>query len=136
RGDHRAMAAASGAHARTAQRRGARRHPRPRRGRARPPARDRHHRRDPEGRVTHMAIEPGEWGYATDFADVNGQVAICGVGDSDMSKASGRTTTEIVGQAVERALDDAGLSPTDIDGLMYSPMPEQFGVAAFHEYFG
>jgi len=83
-----------------------------------------------------MAIEPGEWGYATDFADVNGQVAICGVGDSDMSKASGRTTTEIVGQAVERALADAGLEPTDIDGLMYSPMPEQFGVAAFHEYFG
>ena len=36
-----------------------------------------------------------------------------------MSKASGRTTHEIVGQAVERALADAGLEPTDIDGLMY-----------------
>jgi len=83
-----------------------------------------------------MAIDPDEWGAASDFDDVSGQVAICGVGDSDMSKASGRTTQEIVGQAVERALADAGLAPTDIDGLMYSPMPEQFGVAAFHEYFG
>ena len=83
-----------------------------------------------------MAIDPGEWGYASDFDDVNGQVAICGVGDSDMSKASGRTTHDIVGQAVERALADAGLEPTDIDGLMYVGMPEQFDVAAFHEHFG
>ncbi len=83
-----------------------------------------------------MTVEPGEWGYASDFDDVNGQVAICGVGDSDMSKASGRTTTDVVGQAVERALADAGLEPTDIDGLMYVPMPEQFDVATFHEYFG
>jgi acetyl-CoA acetyltransferase len=83
-----------------------------------------------------MAIDPGEWGAATDFDDIGGEVAICGVGDSDMSKASGRTTKEIVGQAVERAIADAGLTPADIDGLMYSPMPEQFGVADFHEYFG
>jgi len=83
-----------------------------------------------------MAIRPGEWGYASEFEDVNGAVAICGVGDSDMSKASGRTTREIVGQAVERALADAGLRPTDIDGLMYVGMPEQFDAAAFHEYFG
>lgn len=79
---------------------------------------------------------PDEWGYASDLADMRGEVAICGVGDSDMSKASGRTTKAIVGQAVERALDDAGLAPTDIDGLMYVGMPEQFDVAAFHEHFG
>ena len=83
-----------------------------------------------------MPTDPNEWGYAHDFDDVNGQVAICGIGDSDMSKASGRTTHEVVGQAVERALADAGLEPTDIDGLMYVGMPEQFDVAAFHEYFG
>ena len=58
-----------------------------------------------------MPTDPDEWGYAHDFDDVNGQVAICGIGDSDMSKASGRTTHEIVGQAIERALADAGLAP-------------------------
>jgi acetyl-CoA acetyltransferase len=83
-----------------------------------------------------VAIAPGEWGVAAELDDVRGQVAICGVGDSDMSKASGRTTQQIVGQAVERALDDAGLTPNDIDGLMYVGMPEQFDVAAFHAHFG
>ena len=61
---------------------------------------------------------------------------ICGVGESDHTKASGRTVTEIVGSAVERALDDAGLAPTDVDGLMHIPLPEQFDVAAFHAHFG
>jgi acetyl-CoA acetyltransferase len=77
-----------------------------------------------------------DWGWASDYDNVSGQVAIAGVGESDHSKASGRTTTEIVGQAIERALDDAGLKPTDVDGLMYVPMPEQFDGAAFHDYFG
>ena len=84
-----------------------------------------------------MTTEPNEsWGWPTDYDDVSGAVAICGVGESDHTKASGRTVTEIVGPAVERALADAGLEPTDVDGLMYIPLPEQFDVAAFHEYFG
>ena len=83
-----------------------------------------------------MSSKDQDWGWATDYADVSGQVAIVGVGESDHSRASGRRTTEIVGQAVERALDDAGLRPTDIDGLMYVPLAEQFDAAAFHEYFG
>ncbi|HWW52936.1 MAG TPA: thiolase family protein [Acidimicrobiales bacterium] len=83
-----------------------------------------------------MAASDEDWGWASDYADISGQVAIVGVGESDHSKASGRRTTEIVGQAVERALADAGLVPTDIDGLMYVPLPEQFDAAAFHAYFG
>src|SRR5450759_1088683 len=83
-----------------------------------------------------MAAPATDWGWATDFEDVRGEVAICGIGEADHSKASGRTTKEIVGQAVERALADAGLEPTDVDGLMYIPLPEQFDVAAFHEHFG
>ena len=67
-----------------------------------------------------------DWGFATELEDVSGRVAICGVGDSDYSKASGRTTHEIVLQAVERALDDAGLGREDIDGIMSIPsMGEQ-----------
>ena len=77
-----------------------------------------------------------DWGWATEYEDVSGTVAICGVGESEHTKASGRTTTEIVATAVERALADAGLEPTDVDGLMHVPLPEQFDVAAFHEHFG
>lgn len=80
--------------------------------------------------------ERDDWGWATDYDDVSGAVAIAGVGESDHTKASGRTTQEIVGQAVERALADAGIEPTDVDGLMYIPLAEQFDVAAFHEHFG
>jgi acetyl-CoA acetyltransferase len=77
-----------------------------------------------------------EWGWATEYDDVSGAVAVCGVGESDHTKASGRTTTEIVAQAVERALADAGIEPADVDGLMRIPLPEQFDVSAFHEHFG
>jgi acetyl-CoA acetyltransferase len=83
-----------------------------------------------------MTTTETDWGWATDLDDVRGEVAICGVGESDHSKASGRTTQEIVGQAVERALADAGLEPTDVDGLMHIPLAEQFDVAAFHAHFG
>ena len=83
-----------------------------------------------------MTPAPDDWGYANDLDDVSGAVAICGIGESDHSKASGRTAQEIVAQAVERALDDAGLEPSDIDGLMYIPMGEPFDARAFHEHFG
>ena len=83
-----------------------------------------------------MAGADTDWGWATEYEDVHGAVAICGVGESDHSKASGRTAQQIVAQAVERALEDAGLEPTDIDGLMYVPIAEQFDVAAFHAHFG
>jgi acetyl-CoA acetyltransferase len=77
-----------------------------------------------------------DWGYAAEYDDVQGAVAIVGVGQSDHTKASGRSVAEIVGTAVERALADAGLEPTDVDGLMHIPLPEQFDVAAFHAHFG
>jgi hypothetical protein len=62
-----------------------------------------------------------DWGFASELDDVGGEVAIVGIGDADYSKASGRTTHEIAAQATERALVDAGLRPSDIDGLMYVP---------------
>ena len=83
-----------------------------------------------------MTARDEDWGWATEYEDVSGAVAICGVGESDHSKASGRTANQVVAQAVERAIDDAGLAPTDIDGLMYVPFGYQFDAAAFHEHFG
>jgi acetyl-CoA acetyltransferase len=87
-------------------------------------------------RVKGRSEDDAEWGWATEYEDVSGAVAICGVGESDHTKASGRTVQEIVGSAVERAIDDAGLEPSDVDGLMHIPLADQFDVAAFHEHFG
>lgn len=78
-----------------------------------------------------------DWGFASELEDVREAVAIVGIGDADYSKASGRTTQEIAGQATERALADAGLSAADIDGLMYVPFSgDQFTADAFHAHFG
>jgi len=78
-----------------------------------------------------------DWGFAEELEDVGNQLAIVGIGDADYSKASGRTTHEIAAQATERALADAGLAASDIDGLMYVPFSgDQFDAAAFHAHFG
>lgn len=78
-----------------------------------------------------------DWGRPEPLDDIAGRVAIVGVGEGDHSKASGRTTTEIAAQAVERALADAGLEPTDVDGLMWHPaFPGQLDDVAFHRHFG
>ncbi len=83
-----------------------------------------------------MADDRG-WGFASDLDDVAGEVAIAGVGEADHTKASGRTTTEIAAQAIERALADAGLAPDDVDGLMYTPFDgHQFTAADFRAHFG
>src|SRR4029453_9632288 len=78
-----------------------------------------------------------DWGFASELEDVSGAVAIVGIGDADYSKATGRTTHQIAAQATERALADAGLRASDIDGLMYVPFSDdQFDAAAFHTHFG
>src|SRR6478735_1745300 len=65
-----------------------------------------------------------DWGHASDFEDVRGQVAIAGIGETEYTKASGRTAREIGIEAAERAIADAGLDPADID------------VDVFREHFG
>jgi acetyl-CoA acetyltransferase len=83
------------------------------------------------------AADASDWGHATACEDVSGEIALVGVGESDHTKASGRTAGQISAQAVERALDDAGLEPTDIDGIMYTPFGgDQFDEHAFHSHFG
>lgn len=77
------------------------------------------------------------WGRAVAFDAIDGEVAIVGVGDSDHTKASGRTHQQIGAQAIERALADAGLDPEDVDGLLYSGgMGAEFGEVDFHGHFG
>ncbi len=77
-----------------------------------------------------------DWGHATEFEDIAGDVAIVGIGETAYTKASGRTAREIGGEAAERAIADCGLDPGDIDGLTYNAAFADFDVAAFHEHFG
>src|ERR1044071_1647064 len=72
-----------------------------------------------------------DWGYASDFDDVRGQVAIAGIGETEYTKASGRTAREIGIEAAERAIADAGLEPSDIDGLTWSGAFPDFDVSVF-----
>lgn len=77
-----------------------------------------------------------DWGHATAFDDIAGEVAIVGIGETEYTKASGRTAREIGAEAAERAIADCGLTPGDIDGLTYNAAFADFDVAAFHEHFG
>jgi acetyl-CoA acetyltransferase len=77
-----------------------------------------------------------DWGRAVELDDIRGEVAIVGVGETAYTKASGRTAREIGAEASARAIADAGLEPSDIDGLTFSGAFPDFDDAAFHEHFG
>src|SRR5215510_2692820 len=77
-----------------------------------------------------------DWGHASDYDDVRGEVAIAGIGETEYTKASGRTAREIGIEAAERAIADAGLEPADIDGLTWSGTFADFDADVFREHFG
>ncbi|HEX7928900.1 MAG TPA: thiolase family protein [bacterium] len=49
---------------------------------------------------------------------IRGKCAIAGVGITEMGKLYGRTVNEFAAEAVYLALDNAGLKPSDLDGLL------------------
>ncbi|WP_432092203.1 lipid-transfer protein [Streptomyces sp. bgisy100] len=49
---------------------------------------------------------------------LGGRAAIAGIGATEFSKDSGRSELTLTVEAVRAALDDAGLSPGDVDGLV------------------
>lgn len=49
---------------------------------------------------------------------LGGRAAIVGIGATEFSKDSGRSELKLAAEAVRAALDDAGLSPADVDGLV------------------
>ncbi|RVU27175.1 lipid-transfer protein [Streptomyces antnestii] len=49
---------------------------------------------------------------------LGGRAAIVGIGATEFSKDSGRSELKLAVEAVGAALDDAGLSPADVDGLV------------------
>jgi acetyl-CoA acetyltransferase len=44
--------------------------------------------------------------------------AIVGIGQTEFSKASGRSELQLAAESVKAALDDAGLKPADVDGMI------------------
>ncbi|MFM9694751.1 lipid-transfer protein [Streptomyces europaeiscabiei] len=49
---------------------------------------------------------------------LGGRAAIVGIGATDFSKDSGRSELRLAVEAVRAALDDAGLAPADVDGMV------------------
>ncbi|MEU2211490.1 lipid-transfer protein [Streptomyces hygroscopicus] len=49
---------------------------------------------------------------------LGGRAAIIGIGATEFSKDSGRSELKLAVEAVRAALDDAGLAPADVDGLV------------------
>src|SRR6201996_3064223 len=49
---------------------------------------------------------------------LGGTAAIVGIGQTEFSKESGRSELQLACEAVSAALDDAGLTPGDVDGMV------------------
>ena len=59
--------------------------------------------------------------------------AIVGIGATEFSKDSGRSELQLAAEAVKDALTDAGLSPSDVDGLVTFTMDANAEVAVARE---
>ena len=51
-------------------------------------------------------------------SSLRNRAAIAGIGQTEFSKNSGRSELQLACEAVKAALDDAGLTPADVDGLV------------------
>ena len=60
---------------------------------------------------------------------LSGRAAIVGIGATDFSKNSGRSELRLAAEAVQDALDDAGLTAADVDGLTTFTMDTNTEVA-------
>ncbi len=49
---------------------------------------------------------------------LGGRAAIVGIGATEFSKDSGRSELTLAAEAVRAALDDAGLTPAEVDGMV------------------
>jgi acetyl-CoA acetyltransferase len=68
---------------------------------------------------------------------LRGRAAIVGVAESDLGEVgSGFTPLDLIGQATRRALDDAGLQKSDVDGLFSATAYHQMPNLWVGEYLG
>ena len=54
----------------------------------------------------------------TDANDIGGRTAIAGIGATEFSKESGRSELRLAVEATKAALDDAGIAPSEVDGMV------------------
>ena len=55
---------------------------------------------------------------STSGRNLSGAAAIAGIGATEFSKASGRSELQLACEAVTAAISDAGLKPSDVDGMV------------------
>ncbi|MBF0663657.1 MULTISPECIES: lipid-transfer protein [unclassified Rhodococcus (in: high G+C Gram-positive bacteria)] len=63
------------------------------------------------------------------MSGLSGRAVVAGIGATDFSKDSGRSELRLAAEAVRDALDDAGLAPSDVDGLVSFTMDTNTEVA-------
>jgi acetyl-CoA acetyltransferase len=64
---------------------------------------------------------------------LSGRAAIVGIGATEFSKDSGRSELRLAAEAVRAALADAGLQPSDVDGLVTFTMDNNTEIAVARE---
>lgn len=64
---------------------------------------------------------------------ITDQAAIAGIGATEFSKNSGRTELRLAAEAVRAAIADAGLEPSDVDGMVSFTMDTNTEVAVARE---
>ncbi|MEV5537803.1 lipid-transfer protein [Saccharopolyspora shandongensis] len=64
---------------------------------------------------------------------ISGEAAIVGIGATEFSKDSGRSELQLAAEAVRAALADAGLEPSDVDGLVSFTMDNNTETAVARE---
>ncbi|MGH3517012.1 MAG: lipid-transfer protein [Haloechinothrix sp.] len=64
---------------------------------------------------------------------LSGKAAIVGIGATEFSKDSGRSELRLAAEAVRAALGDAGLQPSDVDGLVSFTMDTSAEIAIARE---
>jgi 17-hydroxy-3-oxo-4-pregnene-20-carboxyl-CoA lyase len=64
---------------------------------------------------------------------LSGRAAVAGIGATEFSKDSGRSELRLAAEAVRAALDDAGLRPSDVDGLVTFTMDNNTEIAVARE---
>ncbi|MDT7773749.1 MAG: 17-hydroxy-3-oxo-4-pregnene-20-carboxyl-CoA lyase [Pseudonocardiales bacterium] len=72
-------------------------------------------------------------GSALSGSALSGAAAIAGIGATDFSKDSGRSELQLAAEAVRAALADAGLEPSDVDGMVTFAMDANAEIAVARE---
>src|SRR5699024_11625652 len=64
---------------------------------------------------------------------LSGKAAVAGIGATEFSKDSGRSERRLACESVRAALGDAGLAPSDVDGLVTFTMDGNSEIAVARE---